>query len=170
MTGRSVIIMGVSGSGKTTVGKAVAEMRGYRFIDGDDLHPAANIEKMRSGLPLTDEDRWEWLVRINRELTELNAAGISAVVACSALKKRYRDVLRENGVQLLFVYLKGDARQVGALLETRKGHFMPAGLLQSQFETLEEPTEAEADCAVVPITDLPGELEQIRMLLIQRGF
>jgi len=162
--------MGVSGSGKTTVGKAVAEMRGYRFIDGDDLHPLSSIEKMRSGVPLTDEDRWAWLVRINRQLTELNAAGISAVVACSALKKKYRDVLRQNGVQILFVYLKGDAGQVGALLQTRKGHFMPAGLLQSQFEALEAPTDAEADCVVVPITDLPGELEQIRRFLMHRGF
>ncbi|WP_090390442.1 gluconokinase [Niabella drilacis] len=169
MTGRSIIIMGVSGSGKTTVGKAVAEMCGCRFIDGDDLHPVANIEKMRSGTPLTDEDRRGWLSRIHQEMTELNAAGISVVVACSALRQRYREVLR-NGVDILFLYLKGDPRQVGALLGARQGHFMPAGLLQSQFEALEEPAETETDCITVPITDLPGELEQIRTLLIQHGF
>ncbi|MGJ7030240.1 gluconokinase [Niabella hirudinis] len=169
MNGRSIIIMGVSGSGKTTVGKAVAQMRGYRFIDGDDLHPVANIEKMRSGAPLTDEDRRDWLLRIHQEMKELNAAGISVVVACSALKRKYREVLRD-GLDMLFFYLKGSSLQVGALLKARQGHFMPVQLLQSQFEALEEPTGAETDCVTIPITDLPGELEQIRLLLVQHGF
>ncbi|MBO9596066.1 MAG: gluconokinase [Niabella sp.] len=168
--GRSIIVMGVSGSGKTTVGKALAGELGWRFTDGDDLHPPANISKMHSGIPLTDADRWGWLQRINREMQTLNAAGISVVVACSALKERYRDVLRQNSVSVLFLYLKGNFDQVDTLLENRKGHFMPAGLLQSQFEALEEPTEAEADCATILITSLPEELEQIRVLLGLRGF
>lgn len=167
--GSGIIIMGVSGSGKTTVGKAVAGELGWRFIDGDDLHPPANISKMHSGIPLTDADRWGWLQRINHEIQTLNATGISVIVACSALKKKYREVLRQNGVRILFLYLKGNYDQVEALLEKRKGHFMPAGLLQSQFETLEEPAEAEADCVTIPITNLSEELEQIRGLLRLRG-
>ncbi|MCD2426072.1 gluconokinase [Niabella pedocola] len=169
-TGRSIIVMGVSGSGKTTVGKALAGELGWRFTDGDDLHPPANISKMHAGIPLTDADRWGWLRRINQEMQTLNAAGVSVIVACSALKEKYREVLRQNGVPILFLFLKGNFDQVDALLEKRKGHFMPPGLLQSQFETLEEPTEAEADCVTVAITSLPEELEQIRVLLGQRGF
>ncbi|WP_018629923.1 gluconokinase [Niabella aurantiaca] len=170
MAGRSIIIMGVSGSGKTTVGKAVAGERGYRFLDGDDLHPPANIEKMQSGIPLTDEDRWGWLLRINREMQALNATGISVVIACSALKRSYRDLLRQGGVQLLFVYLKASFQQISQLLRTRTGHFMPAGLLQSQFATLEEPTGMETDCIAVPVTGLPEELDRIGALLIRNGF
>lgn len=170
MVGKSIIIMGVSGSGKTTVGKVLAGERGCRFIDGDDLHPPSNIEKMRSGMPLTDEDRWSWLLRINREMRELNAAGIPVVVACSALKKSYRDLLRQGGVPLLFIYLKGSFQQIGQLLETRSGHFMPAGLLQSQFAALEEPTGIEEDCITVPVTDLSAELDQVRVLLTRNGF
>ncbi|WP_300596925.1 gluconokinase [Niabella sp.] len=169
-TGKSIIVMGVSGSGKTTVGKALAAGHHWRFVDGDDLHPPANVSKMRSGIPLTDADRWGWLQRINQEMQIQNAAGVSIVVACSALKKTYREVLRQHGVSVLFLYLKGDFEQVQALLQTRKGHFMPAGLLQSQFETLEEPTVAEADCITIPVTGLPEELEEIGRLLKQRGF
>ncbi|MCF3109643.1 gluconokinase [Niabella sp. CC-SYL272] len=168
--GNSIVIMGVSGSGKTTVGKAVAAEYGCRFVDGDDLHPPANISKMHAGIPLTDADRWGWLQRINQEMHTLNTAGISVVVACSALKRKYRELLRQHGLSLLFLYLKGNLNQVDALLEKREGHFMPAGLLKSQFETLEEPAGEETDCIAIPITDLREELEQILAVLRQHGF
>jgi len=135
------LVMGVSGSGKTTVGEALARKLGWRFIDADDLHPPANVAKMASGVPLDDDDRWPWYDRIVAEMRRTSARGQSAVVACSALKKAYRDRLAAGG-DVRVVYLKGDAATIEPRLKARAGHFMPASLLPSQFETLQEPRDA----------------------------
>jgi len=133
--------MGVSGSGKTTVGRALAQELGWRFNDADDLHPKANVAKMARGEPLTDDDRWPWFDRIVAEMRRLNATGESAVIACSALKASYRKRLAAGG-DVRIVYLKGDAATIEPRLARRSGHFMPASLLPSQFATLEEPADA----------------------------
>lgn len=142
-----VVLMGVSGSGKSTVGRALAEELGWSFLDADDLHPPANVEKMASGIPLTDEDRWPWYDRIVAKLRRLVASGRHVVLACSALKHAYRDRLARAG-DLRVAYLKGDAAAIEPRIASRKGHFMPASLLASQFATLEEP----ADAIVVDVT------------------
>jgi carbohydrate kinase (thermoresistant glucokinase family) len=136
-----VVLMGVSGSGKTTVGQALAAKLGWRFLEADELHPQANIAKMASGVPLTDEDRWPWYDRIVAELRRHSAAGTQVVVACSALKQAYRDRLAQAG-DIRFVYLRGDVATIERRVADRKGHFMPASLLASQFATLEEPYDA----------------------------
>ena len=133
--------MGVSGSGKTTVGEALARRLGWRFIDADDLHPPANVAKMARGIALDDDDRWPWYDRIVAEMRRMSAAGQSAVVACSALKKAYRDRLAAGG-DVRVVYLKGDPATIEPRLKRRSGHFMPASLLPSQFATLQEPQAA----------------------------
>lgn len=151
MHGSAVIVMGVSGSGKSTIGAALAERMGAPFLDADDLHSPASKAKMAAGTPLTDEDREPWLRTVGRRIgTEVQDAGI-AVVACSALKRAYRDILRATaGVPLVFLHLDGSPGLVGDRLEHRAGHFMPPALLQSQLETL-EPLEADEVGAVVPI-------------------
>jgi gluconokinase len=136
-----ILMMGVCGCGKTTVGRALAQELGWRFLDADDFHPEANVAKMASGMPLTDEDRWPWFDRVVAEMRLLSAAGEHAVVACSALKQAYRDRLARGG-NVRVVYLKGDAATIEPRLAGRAGHFMPPSLLASQFATLEEPTDA----------------------------
>ena len=133
--------MGVSGCGKTKVGKALARELQWRFVDADDLHPESNVAKMASGVPLTDEDRWPWLDRIVAEMQRASAAGEHLVVACSALKQRYRDRLAAGG-DVRIVYLKGDAATIEPWIAHRRGHYMPAALLPSQFAALEEPKDA----------------------------
>lgn len=142
-----VVLMGVSGSGKTAVGQALAAKLGWAFEDADDRHPQANVAKMRSGFPLTDEDREPWLHSLNGAIQGWIANGDNTVLACSALKERYRDELREgikNSACLRFVYLRGTYEQIDRRLRERRGHFMPESLLQSQFEVLEEPKTGEA--------------------------
>jgi len=136
-----VMLMGVCGCGKSTVGRALAEELGWGFLDADDLHPPGNVEKMASGVPLTDDDRWPWYDRIAAELRRVNTAGQHVVLACSALKQAYRERLARGG-DLRIVYLKGDAAAIEPRLASRRGHFMPASLLASQFATLEEPVDA----------------------------
>lgn len=136
-----VLIMGVSGSGKSTVAAALAHELGWTVIDADDLHPPANVAKMAAGIPLTDDDRWPWLDRIVDELRLVTADGRSVVLACSALKQRYRDRL-ELGGDVRFVHLRGDAETIAARLATRQHRYMPATLLASQFATLEAPGDA----------------------------
>ena len=138
-----VIVMGVAGSGKTTIAKLLAERLAWAYVDGDWLHPQSNVEKMRSGTPLTDEDRWPWLEAIAARIDELQRSRTGAVVACSALKRSYRAVLLGDRKGARLAYLKGDPEIVAARLASRDGHFMPATLLASQFATLEEPGDDE---------------------------
>lgn len=141
-----VVIMGVAGNGKTTVGSWLAEELGWTFIEGDDFHPQANIDKMSSGQPLTDEDRWPWLGALAEEIRRLDGAGQHSVLACSALRRIYREALREGDPRLFFIHPRAD---YDTLLDrmNRREHFMPPALLQSQFDTLEqlEPDEFGAD-------------------------
>jgi gluconokinase len=136
-----LVIMGVSGSGKSTVAGVVSGRLGWDLAEGDDLHPAANVAKMQAGEPLTDDDRWPWLETIADWIRQHTQAGTPGVVTCSALKKRYRDVLR--GENVVFVFLQGSKDNISGRLASRHGHFMPPALLESQFEALEEPTEDE---------------------------
>jgi gluconokinase len=133
-----VIIFGVSGAGKTTVGKLLARELGWRFVEADDFHPAANVEKMRSGHSLTNADRWPWLERLRQQIERSLGTEENVVLACSALKRAYRDRLRVSD-EVKFVFLRGDYALVEKQLRSRHGHFMDANLLQSQFDDLEEP-------------------------------
>ena len=134
-----VVMMGVSGSGKTTAAVMLAAREGWQMLEGDSLHPPANVEKMRHGIPLTDEDRWPWLQAIAAEIDRWRAAGISGVVACSALKRSYRDLLIDGRPDVVLVYLQGSHELIANRLAARMGHYMPPTLLDSQFATLEEP-------------------------------
>jgi gluconokinase len=138
-----LVMMGVSGSGKTTVAKGVADRLGWQMLEGDKLHPPANIAKMSAGTPLTDEDRWPWLHAIAAAIDDWRANGVSGVVACSALKRAYRDILIGPRPDVVLVYLQGSHDLIATRMAARHGHFMPPGLLDSQFATLEEPSEAE---------------------------
>jgi len=136
--------MGVSGSGKTTIGQLLAQDLGWSFYDGDDFHPQANIDKMRQGIPLTDEDRDSWLTALQHHIDTLLDNHQSAVLACSALKQAYRDRLGGDQPAVRFIYLKGDYALIRQRLQNRRGHFMPADLLKSQFATLEVPKDVPA--------------------------
>jgi gluconokinase len=137
-----VVVMGVTGAGKTTVGRRVAADLGAAYLDADDFHPSANVEKMRAGTPLTDHDRSPWLARLNAALRERAARGESVVLACSALKAAYRDALLRDVPESRLVYLRGSRETIAARLAGRRGHYMNPGLLDSQFAALEEPPEA----------------------------
>ena len=137
-----IIIFGVSGVGKTTVGKLLARELGWQFLEADDFHPTANIQKMRSGRPLTDEDRLPWLDCLSEKIEQLLAAGENAVLACSALKRAYRNRLRVSD-EVKFVFLRGDYALVERQLRSRRQHFMNPDLLQSQFDDLQEPQTDE---------------------------
>jgi gluconokinase len=139
-----IILMGVSGSGKTTIGQLLAQDLGWPFYDGDDFHPQANIDKMRQGIPLTDEDRDSWLTALRHHIDTLLDNRQSAVLACSALKQGYRDRLGGDRPAVRFIYLKGDYALIRQRLQKRQGHFMPADLLKSQFATLEAPEDVLA--------------------------
>jgi gluconokinase len=141
--GSAVVVMGVSGSGKTTVAELLAKELGWPFMEGDRLHPPANVEKMRQGIPLTDGDRVPWLNRIGEELKCWAAEGKSGVMTCSALKRAYRDRIRSARPDVRFVYLKGSETLIGARVAARHHEYMPASLLRSQFDTLEEPAPDE---------------------------
>lgn len=137
-----VVLMGVSGSGKTTVGVKLAQRLGWPYFDADDFHPPENVAKMRSGTPLQDADRWPWLDKLNALLHEHVARGENVLLGCSALKQVYRDRIADGLTDVRWVYLQGDFELIRQRLEQRKGHYMPASLLKSQFETLEEPRDA----------------------------
>jgi gluconokinase len=137
--GRIIVVMGVSGVGKTTVGKCLAERIGARFLEGDRFHPPENIEKMKRGEPLTDADRQPWLERLAAELGARRARGESVVLACSALRRRYRDILRAGHDDVDFVFLHADQAVIQQRLDARRDHFMPPSLLDSQFAALEAP-------------------------------
>ena len=139
----ALIVMGVSGSGKSTIADKLAERLRWSYEDGDKFHPASNVAKMSAGHPLTDEDRWPWLQAIADEIDRVCKAGQHAVIACSALKRAYRDVLVHGRCDVRIVYLKGTQELIAKRLAARKNHFMPSGLLDSQFKTLEPPGESE---------------------------
>lgn len=138
-----VIVMGVSGSGKTTVAALLAGALHCQFLEGDDLHPASNVEKMRSGTPLTDEDRLPWLRKIAEEIDAWRARGESGVITCSALKRAYRDILIGDRRDVTLVYLRGTPELIHQRMAARHEHFMPVKLLDSQLATLEEPSANE---------------------------
>ena len=145
-----VIVMGTTGSGKTTIGSLLAKRLGWEFADGDDFHPAANVEKMKHGIPLTDADREPWLRALHDKIAEWNSEKRNVVLACSALKQSYRDELRASP-DVKFVYLKGSYELFSQRVLARKGHFAKQDLLASQFATLEEPTDAiTVDAASAP--------------------
>lgn len=145
-----VIIMGVTGAGKTTIGKLLAEQLGWPFADADDFHPRSNVEKIRQGIPLTDQDRAPWLARLRNEIAACIGQGRNAVLACSALKRVYREELKV-GPEVRFVCLKGSAELIAARLRSRTGHFAGAQILASQFADLEEPEgEVTADIGPSP--------------------
>ena len=149
-----LVLMGVSGCGKTTVGQRLAERIDWDFVDGDDFHPDANVEKMARGEPLTDADRWPWLRAIQQFIHERLEDENPAIVACSALKAAYRDILREDNDGVRFVYLKGSYDLIRARMEARDNHFFKPDMLASQFEALEEPTDA----LTVSIDQPPGDV------------
>jgi beta-N-acetylhexosaminidase len=143
-----IVVMGVSGCGKTTIGDLVARGLGIRFLDGDSLHPVENVAKMAAGTPLTDEDRWPWLATVGSELAAAGGGGL--VLACSALRRSYRDAIRAQAPDAVFLHLHGSKEVLGARIEGRTGHFMPAALLDSQLATL-EPLEADEAGVMVDI-------------------
>ena len=144
----ALVVMGVSGSGKSTIAERLAARLGWRYEDGDRFHPPANVAKMSAGHPLTDEDRWPWLQAIADEIDRTCKAGQRAVVACSALKRTYRDVLVHGRDDVRIVFLNGTQALIAERLAARKGHFMPPGLLASQFKTLEPPQPGEQPVTV----------------------
>lgn len=155
MNAHHVVVMGVSGCGKSTVGALLAAALHAEFLDGDSLHPESNVEKMAAGIPLNDADRRPWLEEVGRRF---GAAGDkSLVIACSALKRSYRDLIRTGAADARFVHLHGTAELLGARMAARPGHFMPPSLLESQLRTL-EPLQADEIGVVLDIADKPADL------------
>jgi len=153
----ALVVMGVSGSGKSTIGDRLAQRLGWTYEDGDRFHPASNVAKMSAGQPLTDEDRWPWLRAIADEIERICGAGEHAVIACSALKRAYRDILVHGRSDVRIVYLDGTQDLIASRLALRKDHFMPPGLLASQFKTLEPPDASENPVTV----SIDGSVETI---------
>ena len=153
----AIIVMGVSGSGKSTIGALLAEALAWPFADADGFHPAENVAKMAAGQPLTDEDRWPWLDAIAAYIGASRTAEQPVVVACSALRRAYRDRLRAGHKDLIFLHLAGEAGLIGERQAARQGHFMPPSLMASQFATLEDPA-AEADAVTVSVSASPHEV------------
>lgn len=158
------ILMGVSGAGKTLIGQKLSAKLDIPFFDGDNFHPPENVAKMKSGNPLQDEDRRPWLNTLAKKIEEWNKQG-DAILACSALKKSYRELLKSHCSEdsIVFIYLKGPAPLIAKRLENRSNHFMPEELLESQFETLEEPDQ----CITVPIDQTPEEI--VNFIIKQTG-
>ena len=169
----ALVVMGVSGSGKSTIAQKLAERLGWRYEDGDKFHPASNVAKMSAGQPLTDEDRQPWLQAIAGEIDRICEAGQRAVIACSALKHAYRDILVHGRSDVRIIFLKGTQALIAHRLAMRKGHFMPAGLLDSQFKTLEPPDQSERpvtvsiDASVETIID--DIVRQLKLDHVDRG-
>jgi gluconokinase len=157
MAATCLVVMGVSGSGKTTVAKLLAERLDWVFAEGDEFHSAVNIKKMHAGVPLTDADREPWLRKLRDWISDRADEGRSTVVTCSALRHRYRDVLRESSARMRFAHLDGDRDLIASRLDHRKGHFMPPALLDTQLAAL-EPLVAGEDGITLDIAGTPDEL------------
>jgi gluconokinase len=153
------VVMGVSGCGKSTVGNALAEASGVPYIEGDQFHPEANVAKMSAGIALNDEDRAGWLLALQTQIRDAQQRGAGLVVSCSALKRRYRDLLREGDPALRFAHLNGARELISARMQARVGHYMPPSLLDSQFRDL-EPLQADEAGVTLDIGTPPGELVQ----------
>ncbi|MEO6380436.1 MAG: gluconokinase [Nitrobacter sp.] len=160
----ALIVMGVSGSGKTTIANALGQRLGWIVEDADQFHPESNVTKMSAGIPLTDDDRGPWLRAIAAEIGRKRAADTSIIIACSALKRAYRDILVQDHRDTRIVYLRGAKELIAGRLKARKDHFMPPGLLESQLKTLEEPTEDERPIVV----DIDATVDQIVDRIVAR--
>ncbi|HEY3948759.1 gluconokinase [Phenylobacterium sp.] len=163
-----LVMMGVSGTGKTTVGEALARRIGWTFQEGDDFHPAANIEKMKSGKPLDDADRAPWLAKVEAWIGDQLAAGRSGVITCSALKRAYREAIVRGRADVVVVYLKGSEPLIAQRVAKRRGHFMPPSLLDSQFAALEEPGPSEHPIVVDVDQPVEGQVDDIVGALARR--
>ncbi len=157
MTCGSLIVMGVSGSGKSRIGRLLADALGIDFLEGDDFHPAENVRRMAAGIPLTDADRAGWLAALAQRLRDAREHGRAVVLACSALKRSYRDVLRSGDPGVVFVHLTGERRLIEERMHTRPGHFMPASLLASQLRDL-QPPDADEHAITSNIGMTPDEI------------
>jgi gluconokinase len=157
MSPTCLVVMGVSGAGKTTIARALADELGWPMAEADEFHPAANIEKMSAGIPLTDDDRTPWLEALRAWITERSEAGESTIVTCSALKRTYRDLLRQARARVRFVHLAGDAPLILRRLTSRADHFMPPSLLDSQFADL-EPLADDEDGVIVDLDASPERI------------
>jgi gluconokinase len=160
------VVMGVSGSGKSVVGASLARELGVEFVDADDYHPAENVRRMAAGIPLTDSDRAAWLGALADRIREAKDAGVGLVVACSALKRSYRDILRAAAPDLKLVFLDGPRELISERLRGRSGHYMPASLLESQLGTLEEPY-ADEHAWVADITHGPREIVDLLLARVE---
>ncbi|WP_170304491.1 gluconokinase [Microlunatus speluncae] len=165
MSRTSLVVMGVAGSGKTTVAAILAERLGWPLAEADEFHSAENVAKMSAGTPLTDEDRGPWLAAIR---DWISAAAGSSVVTCSALRRTYRDVLRQADARVRFVHLDGGRDEIAERMSARTDHFMPLGLLDSQLATL-EPLEPDEDAVVVPIEGTPAEIAETALTALDLG-
>ncbi|MBE9048729.1 gluconokinase [Pleurocapsales cyanobacterium LEGE 10410] len=157
------VIMGVSGTGKSTIGKLLSDRTGWAFYDADDFHPPSNINKMNRGIPLTDRDRLPWLDRLKQLIAASLKNNQPGILACSALKSSYRQILRGDRSDVVFVYLRGDYDCIQARVKQRQGHFMKSDLLRSQFDTLEEPQDA----LIVDVSQTPEKI--VDQILSQVG-
>jgi carbohydrate kinase (thermoresistant glucokinase family) len=162
-----LIVMGVSGCGKSTVSQALAQRLGLDMVDGDDLHLPESVAKMRSGIALQDVDRWPWLDRIGGHLADCPDTGPGRVVACSALRRAYRDRIRAHAGEVCFVFLKGDFELIAQRMHQRVGHYMQAGLLGSQFQTLETPDPEETDVITLNIAEPVERLVEQALAALQ---
>ncbi|WP_431844005.1 gluconokinase [Calidifontibacter indicus] len=169
MSAQIVVVMGVSGVGKSTVAAGISTHLGWEFAEGDAFHPQANVDKMHAGHPLNDDDRWPWLRVMRDWMADEIASGRSAVVTCSALKRRYRDLLREAGPQVRFLHLTASEELIAERLSHRERHFMPASLLHSQFEDLEQLDQDELDAGSVEVPVEKGVPQVITRSLAALG-
>ena len=167
MSVSAIVVMGVSGCGKTTLGALLADRLGWPFEDGDGFHPPQNVEKMRAGTPLTDDDRWPWLDAIAARIAAARGGATGVVIACSALRRAYRDRLRDGHADIRFLHLTGEPGLIMARQAARTGHYMPASLIASQFATL-EPPDTEADVIDLDVDIEPPAIVQKAIAALRR--